>query len=417
MDVLSGGLGRVLQVAKFMLAFNQAMSFAFSEGNALAGELQRELGSRHSVGLHLIGHSLGTIVNAAAVNVLPGFKGIQATILDAPLLLTPLNEGDFHQLLRPHPVVEWVDNYVGTKNLFPPAVGDFIPGAAHWFVDEDHDGVHQYYHGTITDRARRDAGFWFSKVLGSKGGYADRPWPQYWNPPPVTRGFWSFFGESLASGEGVRIVAGEVAESASEVLGTWRNVFRLRETRPASPRLASAGQEHAGDPASSSTILSLELVLPEDVTALEFDFRFDQPGDGDWLSATFNGETVFSFRGENFVGEAFQTARIPASRFAGRVGVFELALHGTGEANSEVWVSNLRAFRQAVPRLAAAAKPEGVIEIALSGEIGWTYRIEMSTNLIHWNVLTNLTLSQPVATFTQPTELGPSARFFRAVEQ
>ena len=142
----------------------------------------------------------------------------------------------------------------------------------------------------------------------------------------------------------------------------------------------------------------MDLVLPEDLTALEFDFRFEPPGDGDWLSATLNGEAVFNFRGENFVGDGFQTARIPASRFAGRVEVFELALRGAGEVDSEVLVSNLRAFRQPILRLAAVSKPDALIEVALSGEIGWTYDIEVSTNLVQWNVLTNLTLSQPSAT-------------------
>ncbi len=77
-----------------------------------------------------------------------------------------------------------------------------------------------------------------------------------------------------------------------------------------------------------------------------------------------------SFLGKNFAGSDSQTARIPAAPYAGRIGVFEIALHGAGEANSEVLVSNLRLLRVPLPKLTAKLKADATFELTLNGERG-----------------------------------------------
>lgn len=61
--------------------------------------------------------------------------------------------------------------------------------------------------------------------------------------------------------------------------------------------------------------------------------------------------------------------------------------------------------------------PGGSIQMTLSGQVGQTYPIQASTNLIDWLVITNLALTGPTAQFADPAQTQTPRRFYRAVDQ
>jgi len=392
-----------------------AGAFTLSEGAYLAGQLQSVLGSNYTQGMHFIGHSLGTLVNAAAIANLGEYRGIQVTILDAPLRFTPLGEDVFLTLLPATPVVEWVDNFIGLGVWLLPAVGSTIAGAAldgGWFVDEDHEGVHEFYYQTIVDADHESSGFHFSRLLGDAGGYSrNRPQPQHWRPDPQgvsTSLTLLLFGESFLSGEGLRIVVGSVTEEVRELFGQVKRIVRLRETgRGAGLADGSGGTQDAG--------FTWDLTIPSAEARLAFDFSFDEPGDGDWLEVRWNGDLLLSFLGTHREPSVTTPAAIPLGHLATRTGVLQFKLVGANKPNAELALSNLRLEEARPPRLVASLDSAVRIILTLDGEAGGTYRLEFSTDLQRWQAVTNLTLHTSEGRFIEPVNATAPQRFYRAV--
>jgi GH25 family lysozyme M1 (1,4-beta-N-acetylmuramidase) len=59
-------------------------------------------------------------------------------------------------------------------------------------------------------------------------------------------------------------------------------------------------------------------------------------------------------------------------------------------------------------------QPDGSIQITFHGDIQWTYTVQASTNLIDWNVLTNLTSATGNFSFTAGSITNGPEEFFRA---
>jgi hypothetical protein len=69
---------------------------------------------------------------------------------------------------------------------------------------------------------------------------------------------------------------------------------------------------------------------------------------------------------------------------------------------------NFSAFRR---------QTDGAIEFTLKGESGRNYRIEVSTDLARWNLLTRLAGLESGATYRDPDSPGLQWRFYRAVRE
>lgn len=96
--------------------------------------------------------------------------------------------------------------------------------------------------------------------------------------------------------------------------------------------------EKEGD---ESTVF-LDIKLPATANVFNFDMKFQEKGDGDWLTATFNDQLLFSFRGENYFGNDFQNIDLPIGYLAGQVGVLKFTLHGYGSTASGVFIKNIK---------------------------------------------------------------------------
>ncbi|MEK7403597.1 MAG: hypothetical protein AAB225_00675 [Acidobacteriota bacterium] len=160
----------------YRAGFNHAWDFADCHGTYLGETLLGALGRGNVQGIHFIGHSLGTKVNAVAAGFLArnGASNIQFTILDAPIdvpIISPgLDTGYFRRLLQPPEAFLSIDNYYGTDrslrdDLNFPAVGAPVTGAYNQRIPgAGHSGVHQWYLGTIRDD-RQPTGFAWSLTL------------------------------------------------------------------------------------------------------------------------------------------------------------------------------------------------------------------------------------------------------------
>jgi hypothetical protein len=313
-------------------AFASARASAFAEGAMLARTLEDALGPSYSKGIHFIGHSFGSFVNAEAVELLAGFGGIQFTILDAPLLgFVPGDETLFLERLRA-PRVEWVDNYIGNDgsatDILSPAVGDLVSGAAYgggWFVPGNHAEVPGFYRKTIReDNNVQLGGFHFSRILrDAGGGYGIRPNP-FWNPVLSSRSTLSLLPEVLAEGasEGFRRIEGFAVEATRSIRGQVRKVIRLVEQSP-------------------SAIIK-DLTIPAGAAVLTFDFKLSQEADGDWITVSFNDILLFGSKGDGSAADEFQHVEIPLGNLAGRTGVLTIRLNSVGASGAELVVSNFR---------------------------------------------------------------------------
>ncbi|MEI9961813.1 MAG: immunoglobulin domain-containing protein [Limisphaerales bacterium] len=58
-------------------------------------------------------------------------------------------------------------------------------------------------------------------------------------------------------------------------------------------------------------------------------------------------------------------------------------------------------------------QPDGSLQISFNGDTGWTYTVEVSTNLVHWSVLTNLTSDSGIFNLTIGSTTNSPQQFYR----
>ena len=59
-------------------------------------------------------------------------------------------------------------------------------------------------------------------------------------------------------------------------------------------------------------------------------------------------------------------------------------------------------------------QPDSTMLVTLGGDAGATYFVETSTNLVHWSVLTNVSLTGPTIQFNVGSTTNDVQRYFRA---
>jgi hypothetical protein len=396
---------------------HRATAFAYDVGFALASQLKERVPPDYAGKMHFIGHSLGTVVNAVAINQLlsvrPRLTVPQVTLLDAPILLAGVDENTFHELLRPDDRIVWVDNYIAAGGTGRPIRGTAPAGGMRLVTA--HAEIHGLYTETITGRAAT-WGFFHSALLPQ---WDSRPAPRDWIARPQPTTLLSGIGEgTLTALDGFRVVGGVVAQAASAGVGNiTRSAIRL--VRGVLP--LKAGQVHLAGPdelAGTNSAFALDLAVPVGATTFAFDFLFASPGNGDWLTVEFNDELLWSFRGEEFLGADFQRTTVPIGHLAGQTGVLTVTLHGASAAPAEVLLGGLEFRGPARPQLDAPRRLDnGRFEFQLVGELASSYRIEYSSDLAAWQVLTNVVCTTLAVTITDAIPVNGSHRFYRAVPE
>jgi hypothetical protein len=334
-----------------------AATHTHHEGLRLASELRRILGAQYSGDIHFIGHSLGTIVNAYAIeDYAQSYAGqTQFTILDAPLKFTPYTSLFFEEHLSRFDV-SWVDNYIGTDHSLPtPGVGDVIPGAAPdggLKKNTDHVGVHDFYLGTITNDSS-NLGFYNSLVLDLAEGWQKRPSPQNWRPDfsadavDVIIDMGAHLPE--IAGEGFHLLQGAVQQTTDNVRGAVReSIHMITGLFGGSGPLRSQMQATCGvdlltaELGSNDASVALDVTVPVTTDTLTFDYRFPTITPGDWMTVTFNSTLLYSFPADPVAQGDFRNAEVSVGSIAGQTGILMVTLHSTSSTQTELAISNFR---------------------------------------------------------------------------
>jgi hypothetical protein len=327
-------------------------------GQVLADAIELAL-PEYSQGIHIIGHSYGSLLNAHAVeNLDASYKIDQFTILDAPnsvrLLLgtgliggsAGINYNQFEELLDPAKV-EYVDNYY-SKNLLgsslsdPPGFGASLDGAApsggvdvNSFYETGgpgigHSGVHNtFYSDWITSTSdahqgtvgfRNQYGDWVTAV--DTATFDNRSAPQTWSHGPGLLSSVLSLGASLGA-NAWNTVTGTVIEALSHGacgFGPAPTGLCLIEASPSA--------------------MSYATEVPIVAELFSFDFGFSNIGDGDWLTLHFEDELLWTFTGDGFSGNDLFDALISVDHLAGLSGTFYFTLHSVGSANAQIYLNN-----------------------------------------------------------------------------
>jgi hypothetical protein len=250
-----------------------ALNQAFLEGPVLATEIAtfiadaRQLVPGYSPKIHFIGHSLGSVVNANAVQSLSrhgvlrreGFKIEQFTILDSPLLWSasqdpaladaPTAAQYFGQKLGPF--VKYVDNHYTETTMpgsdFTWGFGSEIPGA------ENYRKTGEYNHTTIHTE-------YYSRLVETNWTTpADGCCPNTWRYRDAlalqTPTFLEFYAQvdPLA---GLVTLAGETLVGSVNSIIRYATDIRLKQQSPASFEMMAIFPETAAFLVFDSTVLA-----------------------------------------------------------------------------------------------------------------------------------------------------------------
>ena len=321
-------------------ALGFAKSFTDDAGLRLANELKSKLGGNYTKPIHMIGHSLGSFVIARAANrlgeTMPQAREIQLTVLDAPASVSADPNGAlgaaawmfhyptdyiFYKYLSPKNV-SWCDSYYAKYGY-----GNKIPGTAPnggGFVDTDHSGIHDAYLNSITD-GRSTAGFYNSIILGSWGGYADRPVPRNWSVPNRL--------EQIIDAP-VNYVQGAV----QQVVGVSHDTIDLAGNLLVN---AISLEEH------SPSEVSQYVTLPKRCVALSMQIRFPNIGDGDWLTVALNDEVLLNMMGTSAQTTNYMPVVVPVPlKYRGAVAEVRLRLNSVKMSNAVVNIGDITAISQ-----------------------------------------------------------------------
>jgi hypothetical protein len=340
-------------------------------GARLARDLLARLGSGYGQPIHFVGHSLGTAVNAYAARAFlaaaPGVPVAQFTALDRPHDVTKIPavtaaderlyglDADFFALNLPLGPRLRLDNYfaLGGSGVGAPANGavynhpelvdpndldDVIFHESAFGFGNDHSGVHQWYRFTMSPVEDPGA------AIGERGhqfcqGANEEFTPRFFDflhasLDPCHRGwYWSL-------------------NSHPEAFPP-PNGPPVAPSRPSAFALTAFQSFGCTLDVANSTVACIERSSPFGVgyvdlapgsTALAFEYRFPQSGDGDYGAVYLEDAPIWVLSGQHALrdGEFADSGWLPTGGFTGRRRL-TVALYGVGAANASFEVRNLRA--------------------------------------------------------------------------
>ncbi len=322
----------------------QARNNADSAGVLLGNALSTILGDDYEQDLHFIGHSYGTVVNGLAtryledIGFMENYGTVQFTTLDAPtdapivlgVNFAPGLDSDwFINNLSNN--VDYLDNYYGLNSILTPdvveAYGEPLDGSGlDQAVDYWHTNVAKKFypdlilHGDDADTNpigldiwpyNHEFDDWITPLLTT---YDDRPGDDFSNAGgsqwavPVSAEYENAIGTAI-----------EVASLPGYDTYTF-NGFLLEEASPVS--------------------LKFFLETPLEAEWLAFDWMVENGGDGDWITAHFGSDLLWSMVISDFLEGTLLTALIDISDYAGMANGFFLTLNSVGDANASFYAGN-----------------------------------------------------------------------------
>lgn len=443
------------------------------QAETLALALQSALGgSQYQKPLHFIGHSLGTMVNGMAANILHGeasWKSGPQVLDPARTHLTLLDDaelavnGDFDPFYAPIPQsYAWVDNYFTFSGRYRANAVNVYLGRGNLplpfpFAElHAHAYPYDWYRLTVGNPIGCALGFRFS--FEQTGDNASFPTPTPFaygtffkqDPSPfadelalilpptpeevaalIAKNARAFANRSyqavVNTVQGTVQSVGEVTSSVVEkffrqgsetedgIDGTpvWSFLIGLR-TQPAAG-LVSAGLRTADVPAGNTPAQAwVTLAVPTNATTMVFDFTLSGEGSNDVFVAGINGTNVFAQEARLLPqGLPVGSGPIEVAQWAGQtVEVFFGVMGGTS-TNAAVAIDGIR-FQEAFrPPVQVARTGSGTaISWPLSAQ---GFLLESATTFSGTNLWSTVTNAPSVEDFdyTVTNAVSGGARFFR----
>ena len=214
-------------------------------------------------------------------------------------------------------------------------------------VIDKHGYAVSYYQDTISDEATD--GFYWSRV----GGHWDDPQR---NALPI-------YGEEEIETTKTLISLDLITKDSFDTAESW---YRNGDVQLNN----GVAVLTEGSPA----FLFEELIMPDNLDFLGFDFKFTELGQGDYLALHFNEYFLFGFDGTLFSGSEFRNSGlIPVAQYAGQDGWLTFSLNSTGERDSQVMIDNLAFYDLTVGSLGPSVVPEPSTIILMSFGIGGVF--------------------------------------------
>lgn len=116
-----------------------------------------------------------------------------------------------------------------------------------------------------------------------------------------------------------------------------------------------------------------EFLIPSDVGFLSFEFRWNEAGDGDWLSLHFGDRQLFSFLGtDTDIGVWLDSGLIPLAGLRGLSDQLLFMLNSVGDANASFSLRGLKFY--ALPEQVPEPTPLGLLGLGLGGMLAFRRR-------------------------------------------
>jgi probable HAF family extracellular repeat protein len=362
----------------------EATSRTYNEGMNLGEALLGELGPSYSQNIQFIGHSLGTLVNAEAINVFGDADAqakIQDTLLDEAEIANQFSTSPYFAPL-PTVKIQSVDNYIsafgntlvgntvdGTANIFllnqpgnpfPPSLVKILDGE---WANSAHGYPITWYEGTVSNPSvASTAGYNWSIVNPSATSmptgltyYMQSPTSEFdlfsisasdaqtiMGERNATVGVLSPLAyEALLNINGLtapiqtenRVSATLVNQSTPEIILTKQAQVSGSAT-PGAEKSASAVISADAPSMPSSSYAWLPIAVPGNAQYMSLDFTYEGLSPGDFLSVGVDDTMLFALESE-FVtdGVTNNTGLLDVSQWAGEDEELFLGLNAVDDNN------------------------------------------------------------------------------------
>jgi len=407
------------------------------QGEALGMTLYQTLGYDYSHAIHFIGHSLGTLVNAAAANYLHGdapnvnpptrwlATRTHMTLLDEAEAAAVLGMNTFSEGFTP-PIparAAWVDNYFSLFGFHRDgAVNVELTQASlrRLGVTALHGYPCDWYGLTIANPNDCILGNKYSFERMSEHPFFPSqtafPYGSRWQQDTIFHPELDLIAKPSFIG-GVETVAGNVtAFSVQTYNGTVKvvngvvqavgqvttgisekiiqgvdtiNAFSLQIFLQTTPKLPNEGRT---DGTNNPAYAWLSVNVPTNAALIQFDFALSGDGRDDFIVAGVNNTNIFALE-TRFIPQdtTLTSGAIDFSRYAGQTVELFFGVAGRTSTNASLTVDGIRFYSIQPPILSVSATAgQAVISwpVAASG-----YLLESATtldNASNWNLVTNI---------------------------
>jgi pimeloyl-ACP methyl ester carboxylesterase len=446
-----------------------------SQGQQLGAALYVALGTSYSHPVHFIGHSLGTLVNAAAANYLHGpSQGYdsgktQMTLFDYAEIATGLGCIGFFDMVffsspsgsqtyyQPLPQqFAWADNYISlVGTLHCPAAAnaanvilsvgiptfELNPVSFVGDVESFHAYPTEWYEDTIANPGESAMGFRWSFEDGGITGcptcggtvYLQAQTGDefdlnqiYWGDAESLlserfQSYHSFAQEELAMlgiGVDTAVASGLVTGTAYAAATAWNFVLNLRTSfQSGSSQGRSPGKPVplGGPNGGTSTIPAyarIALTFPANALSMSFDFIVQNDGENETFAVALDGTNVLSTSVAALETNVdLNSGPIDVSSYAGETVEFFAGLVGGTSTNVSVTVTNFVVYNASQPLLQSQAVDTNFV-------VSWPisaqdFGLEATDNLTNcWNAVTD---SPAIVNFqyTITNQISGGSRFYR----